>query len=1271
MRLGWLNPADDTPLAVSGETDGPGDDARIEFGERHPPVEVQAKHGLSAGMKLEEVIDRIRAKSVSGDQTKVVLAVDRGSSKKVYHDFASDLERLRVGRSDGLKAESAHLLKKLGGDATILRRLFIVPVDIDRDRDPEAKTALHLLASVLDQPEQVMAALGVLTTDAGDVCARKLRRTRKELVDLLEGAKIKVRPPAKDDRWHRQLDFCRQLLDRHHAAAALTVLTKLAVELDGEKVEARVRYRLMQQRASALLQLERYEDALQSARTALDVDATGSHALVVAAAAAVLVGNVELAKDFTHRAVLAHPEDPLVWGAKAQVAVAAGEPLPTPPTTIATSAHYRTILVHIASGKTNWTRVLELTAGLLADGERSPDILFLRANALLNISDNNDTAENRRRYEDTERLADELIKSCADDSHPLTPKGLILRASARRLLGRTVDADADLELARELATNDPDTIRHTALAKLEEGDRDAALEILRHPVVEEEPLLLTMRAELLADRGDDSAARRDLNTALSHIEGTNNPDLIRFAIGDVALQIPDVEFTERVIDGLTPKGLLEPHYSVLKGRIAFERGKVEDGVSSYRDAAARNPGQRVDCLIELGLRLNRVGKVAEAVQVLEEVGLPALSANALPIYAMGLMHTNDLVRAQALVDSLAERGPLPDWALRLATNIALRQEDTDAAIRHLTKLTEQDQTVKQPRIVLIKSLIECDRTNDAHHHLDALIAEPGLSPIEQMETAHLLYAVGRYDEAFPLAFRAFRDAPQDPRLHRALIGLMFKGEGSPKTPSEVGPDTHVRLKNQDSESRAHTIYATPPIDPLRGEMSLADAEAADLIGKKVGDVIVYGKGSWQEQQWTVDDIRPAITQATQDAMSHFAERFPREPFFMQKFSIGDMGSVKAFAPFIASLHARKTHVEQIFTIYREQTLPLGSVASLLGGTIADAMHQASTDPQKSGPLAVEWADRDGQEESRAAAFEATEVVITRSALKTAGDLGLLESIASSYKLVAPRSLSDELREEVFEAERLVAKGQKIAMSGNIGLQLHELAPGHPHLIEQLKIARLLLDWLKASVRIEPRPLPTIGAIGSPEEQVRDFIGNSSADAVALAQHLGATMYADDLGLRRLLPRNERGRSFSSIGLLRALAERNFLSRNERDRHLLTLVTRHYRFVLPSRELLSEALRQITELGYTNVQHVFNLLGGPGVIPGDAARIVAQVIKALVTAPIQMSSVERVVQLALNGMATQWPASLCSQLVARAAADELILLPHQLRIVRQVCADFSR
>lgn len=64
---------------------------------------------------------------------------------------------------------------------------------------------------------------------------------------------------------------------------------------------------------------------------------------------------------------------------------------------------------------------------------------------------------------------------------------------------------------------------------------------------------------------------------------------------------------------------------------------------------------------------------------------------------------------------------------------------------------------------------------------------------------------------------------------------------------------------------------------------------------------------------------------------------------------------------------------------------------------------------------------------------------------------------------------------------------------------------------------MLRDWVKENARVEFRPLETIGAPDSDEEEMRATIGEESIDAVSLVGPLGAVLYADDLGLRRFGP----------------------------------------------------------------------------------------------------------------------------------------------------------
>nr|WP_128795573.1 tetratricopeptide repeat protein [Corallococcus coralloides] len=572
--------------------------------------------------------------------------------------------------------------------------MLVIPWDLDRAQDPDHKFALQLLAeSVLEDREMATAALAVLATDAGDVCARKLRRTRKELVDLLAGTNIKVRPPAKDDRWHRELDFSRQLLQKKHPAVALELLNRMDSVLGTQRVEPYVRYRLDQQRSTAFAQLGRYDEALRYARSALEVVPSGARALQIAALAALHSGDVGMARTFVDQGVRAHPVDSDLWGVKAQVATAAGEPLPTPPSAVSTSEEYRTVLAHVAADVADWSRVLELTGSLLADGMKTPDVVFLRANAFLCVSMRTSDAVDRAQLEDVERLTSELIRLCADDAHPFTRKGLALRAMARSLLGRADEAEVDLRLARELSADDPDTIYQAARIKVGGGDESGALDLLRHPVADENPPLAAMRAHLFARRGEKDAARRDIDAVLRRLTKAVNFDLVRFTLADAALEISDVDLAARILTGVTPKGVSEPLYSVMRGRIAFGRGNIDEGTACFREARERDESDQPGIVTELGSHLLKAGRTKEALQAFDELGPAKVPTSALRVYANALMRADELVRAKSLVEQMAVAGSLPDWALRMAADIALRQEDVGAALRHLTALVEGGQSV--------------------------------------------------------------------------------------------------------------------------------------------------------------------------------------------------------------------------------------------------------------------------------------------------------------------------------------------------------------------------------------------------------------------------------------------------------------------------------------------------------------------------------------------------------------------------------------------------
>ena len=377
-RLGWIEDADDTPLAVSGETGGPGDDVRVEC--QALAFEVQAKAGLTGEADLGETLRAVQARR-GGSTEPIVLAVDRRSSTWLYIDFASDLERLRDGRSDFL-AKARPLWEEIGDPLSLVRvkALDVLPPD-----EAQAERARDILEVILGTGTAAMAAWNVLLTLAADVTRRRRRRNRARLVDMLRKSGIDVPAIGADAKRLSELDFVRSLLDRRHGAAALAQLSTFEGGLPADGVSSDVRYWLWKHRATALNQLNRYDQALESARRALDIRPDGVEALCAAGVAAIRQGDPEVGEAFARRAIDLAPLEPKAWGVLRQIQAISGGVIEEPPPEVYESVHYRTVVSEIAVVNGDWAAALEATAAVLASGSRSPEVLSLRAIALMEL----------------------------------------------------------------------------------------------------------------------------------------------------------------------------------------------------------------------------------------------------------------------------------------------------------------------------------------------------------------------------------------------------------------------------------------------------------------------------------------------------------------------------------------------------------------------------------------------------------------------------------------------------------------------------------------------------------------------------------------------------------------------------------------------------------------------------------------------------------------------------------------------------------------------
>lgn len=1085
----------------------------------------------------------------------------------------------------------------------------------------------------------------------------------KRITDALGTHGITVKPSAPIARLSRDLDLSRHLLRMYKSQAALILLANIEKQLEAHP-DGTARYRMLQQRGAAYLQLRRPEDAREFALKALDHNQAGVHALMTAAFASLDLGDEGGALGYAERAIAAAPDDGHAWAALVHVRMATERDAPAVPPRVSDTVEYRAGFIQVLLNRGRVEEASVLIDGLLAEGQRTADLLVFKAQTLMTTAHQDVGIQSPEAAEQIERLTTEAIDE-HEASDYMIARALLARAMGRRALGRLSDADADMERAHHMEPEDPGPVLQAAQTRMIDGDFRGAVQLLSRPGIERFALLIAIRAEALAHLKESAASRKDLEEALRRLSDAHEPNAVRLAIADAAIELGDVALSERTLAPISGDATETARYAIVRGRIAFAKGDVEGARAEFERAAERERKLHDLCYAELGSRLVSIKRWEAAVQAFERAA--SVPAKALPQYVLALIFANQFVRANEFVMRELERGEkAPDWALEYAAHIAIAREDLPSAVQHLARLAAHDNATPAARLQLASLLLQLDdRAAEARPIVTALADEAGaLPPDQQMAVSRALYWIGDHDRAMAVALRAYRAADDDPEMHRAFASLALHMREPIVPPDQVGPDTYVRLKKTGSDVvKEYVVLAEPPYNTAARQISILQAQALHLWGLKINDTTSLNE--WLDR-WEVVELKPASLHIVQDIIAHFADRFADAPFFVKGFSVSEgLTKVSDFAPMIMMLHQQDEQRNALVRLFREHMLPLGVLAERTGTAIPDAMSYLRSD-EGGAALFVEWADRQGQEQSVAAAFAHNEIVLTESGLETAQRFALLDQLAARFTLYAPHSLRATLRSRLDDAHEIVEHGRKLMSATGPGLQLHEWPAGHPDLVRRRDALKALLDWIDTHVHLEPRPLASV-VVGA-EESSRDVVGHSSFDSVALASSRGAAMYADDLGLRRI-GQVESVPSFSTPSLLIALAQTGTMSADDTNERLGRLSVMRYTRIPLSLELLKQLVRSMG--GSERIEAISANLAPPAFTPLAAGRLGAQLLKWATTDAILPDSLYDLAAVVLTSMASHWPRPVCAHALLRAAVDEMSLLPVPYDVVKKACVEFSK
>lgn len=161
MPLGWSASGNDTPLSVSAETGGAGDDIALQLADG-AVLEIQVKRRLQAGSGLWGALVALCRRAHEDATFNGVLAVGPTTSIAIRDQLARDIIRLGQGRTDDLSFHAVTLTEELFAASIPLstcNRVRIQTVHVLEQDAASTQSAVAHLAHITTQPGQAWERL--------------------------------------------------------------------------------------------------------------------------------------------------------------------------------------------------------------------------------------------------------------------------------------------------------------------------------------------------------------------------------------------------------------------------------------------------------------------------------------------------------------------------------------------------------------------------------------------------------------------------------------------------------------------------------------------------------------------------------------------------------------------------------------------------------------------------------------------------------------------------------------------------------------------------------------------------------------------------------------------------------------------------------------------------------------------------------------------------------------------------------------------------------
>lgn len=833
-------------------------------------------------------------------------------------------------------------------------------------------------------------------------------------------------------------------------------------------------------------------------------------------------------------------------------------------------------------------------------------------------------------------LFDEACKAFEDEAAlRLRISWLLNAAIATRLLGRPTDTARFIEWANRIAPDNPVVIYQRAIEAQERGDSTAAVALAKTLKTSDEipnaPLFL---AQLLWEARHLDEAIQTLRAFLDTKPDGNLAKSARQMLVELYREAGQHGEALALINELIAVEPTNVGSLVVASQLYRSMGKIDDADASL-EKAVRVVVQTTPSphLFLLGNELGAVGRWANASDVLEKLVDSTVDSPLTRKYLHACYQSGKLAMALPICRTLRERY----GALEVVTDIEIAILEQTGDLASARSVGEEFVAAfPQDGRRRVQLAVVYLRQRD-YSALDGFLDHPPdwkSLPVEHArQVAQLYLSRRRQREAVEWLYEIRRTHPSGKVHLHYLQAFLCQGE-EPKdwlAVQRVDVDTAVAVKDSSGDIQWYIIEDREDADISKGELPKTHRLGQELIGKKTGDVITLKESPMSSEQGTVTEIKSKYLHAFHESAKLLEVRYPEQAggFITVKLPEGQAG-VKTLLEKLGDQEDRRQQaVGEAETLYRNNCIPIGSVARFLGGNVFEAWNHLTAN-RECQVICSTGAPAERELFRTILNAENLTLVVDPVALMTIHALRIADKvIATVGRLGIAQSTIDVLTETLHKRSAISRKGFMTLFKQGGAFVRHEVS--QQEVEAYLLSLERLIEWIGAHCDVLPWSA-SLGTRRGELKEVAEIIGDESLDTVLISVDPARRLFSDDLRLRQLARAEFGVDGVSTQPILWRAVEKGVTDRDRYNKAVVQMVTAGYVHTSIDAPVLLEAARQADWSVEAPFSDVVVLLRGEHCDGMSAVQVAAEFMRLVWQQPILPRSTDYLVLRLLDELA---------------------------------------